>query len=302
MLRGFFVLDVGAEAEHAAIRGQNAEGAERYAEGAEKYKKMGLIIVAKTVFTVAQAVAPLPCHSCAEPAASCHHSCTEPASCYRHSRAGGNPCLCLCAAVDSRLRGNDGGKAVKRRSAKHKPTQTQTISGIFLRLLRNLCDLCVFDPRIPAKQNPFLVFFCALCVRLPHLYPHPCLKGRGCCRAQGDDYWGVVAGALVFAGGFVDVAGADVGQQGGAGKDVINSHTEVAAKGKVAVVPPGVAFFGLGEEAQAVVQAKGDEGLEVGAFGAGAVDGFVQGGGVPDVGIVEGDVVVAHEQEVGVGL
>ena len=141
------------------VRGQNAEGAERYAEGAEKYKKMGLIIVAKTVFTVAQAVAPLPCHSCAEPAASCHHSCTEPASCYRHSRAGGNPCLCLCAAVDSRLRGNDGGKAVKRRSAKRKPklAKTKTISGIFsatsahlLRLLRLGSRIPVFH-RIPAR-------------------------------------------------------------------------------------------------------------------------------------------------------
>ena len=112
----------------------------------------------------------------------------------------------------------------------------------------------------------------------------------------------MVAGAVVFAGGFVDVAGGDVGEQGGAGEDVVDAHAEVAAEGEVAVVPPGVAFFGLGEEAQAVVQAKGDEGLQVGAFGAGAVDGFVQGGGVPDVGVVKGDVVVAHEEKVGVGL
>ena len=28
----------------------------------------------------------------------------------RHSRAGGNPCLLWCAAVDSRLRGNDGNR------------------------------------------------------------------------------------------------------------------------------------------------------------------------------------------------
>ena len=73
--------------------------------------------------------------------------------------------------IDSRLRGNDGGKAVKRRSAKHKPkpnqtkptkTKTKTKPNPFRVFF---CALCVisassaFCPRIPAQQNPFLVFF-----------------------------------------------------------------------------------------------------------------------------------------------
>ena len=61
--------------------------------------------------------------------------------------------------IDSRLRGNDGGKAVKRRSAKRKPklAKTKTISGIFsatsahlLRLLRLGSRIPVFH-RIPAR-------------------------------------------------------------------------------------------------------------------------------------------------------
>ena len=96
----------------------------------------------RSVITVALAAALLPCHSC-----------TEPASCFRHSR----------------LRGNDGGKAVKRRSAKRKPklAKTKTISGIFsatsahlLRLLRLGSRIPVFH-RIPARALRIVEAACA---------------------------------------------------------------------------------------------------------------------------------------------
>ena len=88
------------------------------------------------------------CYFRAKPAACFSHPRAEPASCYRHPRAGGNPQQRTIKGMDSRLRGNDGGKAVKRGSAKRKPNPTQAKASqnhfwYFLRLLRTLCVLCV---------------------------------------------------------------------------------------------------------------------------------------------------------------
>ena len=55
-----------------------------------------------------QNLSPTPSFPCKPP--PLRHSRVEPSPPLRHSRAGGNLCLGLKAALDSRLRGNDGNK------------------------------------------------------------------------------------------------------------------------------------------------------------------------------------------------
>ena len=102
-------------------------------------------------------------------------------------------------------------EAAKRKALnlQHKP-KPKSVFGIFLRLLRNLCALCVL-PRIqhgaqPQRKaftptpNPFLVFslrtlrnLCALCVRLPYpRIPATCLlppPRRGFCGCSPAAFW-----------------------------------------------------------------------------------------------------------------
>ena len=138
------------------LLGWNA-GAERrrrrdYAEGAEKYPKwvwlgfgfgfgwFGLVWVCAWRFYASQPY-------------------------LRHSRAGGNLCFVLNAALDSRLRGNDGIylSALYCRSV---PPFCPIHFWCFLRLLRNLCALCVLPPCCNALCGALCVCLATGFVRL----------------------------------------------------------------------------------------------------------------------------------------
>ena len=86
----------------------------------------------------------------------------------RHSRAGGNLCFVLNAALDSRLRGNDGIylSALYCRSV---PPFCPIHFWCFLRLLRNLCALCVLPPCCNALCGALCVCLATGFVRLAAL-------------------------------------------------------------------------------------------------------------------------------------
>ena len=73
----------------------------------------------------------------------------------------------------------------------------------------------------------------------------------------------MVAGPLVLAWGLVNHAADDGRFEGVAHQDVVNAHAPVAAKAKVAVVPPGVTFFCLREQAVGVMQPQGHQRAQV---------------------------------------
>ena len=86
----------------------------------------------------------------------------------RHSRAGGNLCFVLNAALDSRLRGNDGIylSALYCRSV---PPFCPIHFWCFLRLLRSFCALCVLPPCCNALCGALCVCLATGFVRLAAL-------------------------------------------------------------------------------------------------------------------------------------
>ncbi len=64
-------------------------------------------------------------------------------------------------------------------------------------------------------------------------------------QAQVDDDRRVIAGLFTLTGFDVDGAGIALGGQCGAEQDVVDAQAHLAAEGHVAVIPPGVAAFGL---------------------------------------------------------
>ena len=83
---------------------------------------------------------------------------------------------------------------------------------------------------------------------------------------------------------------------------MVNAQAAVAPKGKVAVVPPAVTFGRLIEKSVAVVQTQGNQRTQVVALFFGAMDLLAHALWVPNVVVVEGDVVVTHEHQLRVLL
>ena len=109
----------------------------------------------------------------------------------------------------------------------------------------------------------------------------------------------MVAWTFVFTGQFVNHASRGLRFQGISDQDVIDAQASVSAKTKVAIVPPTEAFFRLFEQPETVVQTKINQAIQMRALFGRSVNGAGQGHRVPPIQIVKGDVVVAHERQLG---
>ena len=112
----------------------------------------------------------------------------------------------------------------------------------------------------------------------------------------------MVAGSLVFARGFVNMAGARQGFEGVADQNMVNAQAPVAPKRRVAVIPPAVTLGRLCKQSVAVMQAQGDQGAQVVALLFGAVNLLAHAFWVPHIVVVKSDVVVAHQHQLRVLL
>jgi len=110
----------------------------------------------------------------------------------------------------------------------------------------------------------------------------------------------MVAGTIIFTRQFVDDASDAMGQQRLGHQHMVNAQAAIAPKSHFAVVPPTVDFaFGI-ELAKGIGQPQFDQGLKMGPFFVGTVDGARQGHWVMNIAIVDRDVVIAHQCQQGV--
>ena len=113
-----------------------------------------------------QSLSPTPSFPCKPP--PLRHSRVEPSPPLRHSRAGGNLCFVLNAALDSRLRGNDG-IYLSALYCRRVPPFCPIHFWCFLRLLRSFCALCVLPPCCNALCGALCVCLATGFVRLAAL-------------------------------------------------------------------------------------------------------------------------------------
>ena len=97
-----------------------------------------------------QNLSPTPSFPCKPP--PLRHSRVEPSPPLRHSRAGGNLCLGLKAALDSRLRGNDGNKRQFSRVGDLSPTRMLEAAQQVTPLYPSPCKQRQHKPRINHHQ------------------------------------------------------------------------------------------------------------------------------------------------------
>ena len=97
-----------------------------------------------------QSLSPTPSFPCKPPLL--RHSRVEPSPPLRHSRAGGNLCLGLKAALDSRLRGNDGNKRQFSRVGDLSPTRMLEAAQQVTPLYPSPCKQRQHKPRINHHQ------------------------------------------------------------------------------------------------------------------------------------------------------
>ena len=97
-----------------------------------------------------QSLSPTPSFPCKPP--PLRHSRVEPSPPLRHSRAGGNLCLGLKAALDSRLRGNDGNKRQFSRVGDLSPTRMLEAAQQVTPLYPSPCKQRQHKPRINHHQ------------------------------------------------------------------------------------------------------------------------------------------------------
>ncbi len=175
------------------VRGQNAEGAERYAEGAEKIPEMvlvwfGFVLGASQPYPVIPAQAGI--HSSAQSKAwipACAGMTVT------RGRVGAWMTVTRCR-VGAWMTGTSGrlcagmpqsesACAAASATGKHRlRSKNQTCFCIFLRLLRTLCALCVLPPLPPAPAFPAPQLMpAALCGRRVAVALGWVLCRPGCC-------------------------------------------------------------------------------------------------------------------------
>ena len=107
----------------------------------------------------------------------------------------------------------------------------------------------------------------------------------------------VVGGALALAHLAVDQGSRAASGERRGEQEMVDAQAKILLEAEHAVIPPGETFFGLVEQAEAVLQSAGEQRAEGGALGVRAEYLAGPGDGVVHVAVIRCDVEVAGDRQ-----